>query len=67
MPYHRGIYADFDDSSEDCFIYIGGPYYADSAQIHLTVPQARHLAKWMTKISAYLEQPQKKRKKKDGA
>lgn len=32
-----------------CFIYIGGKYYGDVAQIHLTKSEAKMLHKWLSK------------------
>lgn len=66
MPYHSEIYADFNErranSSDDKYIYVGGPYYQDHAQIHLTREQAEKMAAWFHKLHLYFED-QKARQK----
>lgn len=54
------VYADFDDAG-DCFVYIGGSYYQDSAQIHLTVADTLALADWLTQVAAWARQKPRKK------
>lgn len=38
-------------------VYIGGPYYTDSAQIHLSEEDTIYLSAWLNKVAEYLKQP----------
>lgn len=46
--HHEKVYAGFDET-KDCFIYIGGRYYDDVAQIHLSKTEAAALRVWLNK------------------
>lgn len=52
---HHGVYAgiDWHNSSGDPVIYIGGPNYDSSSQIHLTERQLLRLAPWIARAAAW--------------
>lgn len=57
LPRKDGVYAGIERE----LVYIGGPYYQDSSQLHLTAKDCRRLAKWLMAASSYLEQQEKRR------
>ena len=50
----ENTYAGFTDDKRR--VYIGGPYYDDHAQIHLSAEDSKKLHAWLGRAIIYLEQ-----------
>jgi hypothetical protein len=50
----KRVCADFYES-RDCCVYVGGGYYNNLAQIHLSEQEVHALAKYFSKASEYLK------------
>lgn len=49
------VYAGIDPTDKNTLVYIGGPYYGDSAQIHVPAREVRRLAEYLLRAAEYLE------------